>query len=115
MVRRIDLLKWVSAKTILMPAVKGGAAQIYDVPGWREASDHQPVEVTWELPEKIDLLPALKGRDSLKQPACKAGGSVEGRFPLHRSLKLLHGQWRQVLPTLYSERRSHRHGRSERT
>ena len=62
----------------------------------------------------IDLLPALKGRDSLKQPACEAGGSVEGRFPFHRSLKLLHGQWRQVLPTLYSERRSHRHGRCER-
>ena len=59
----------------------------------------------------LDLLPALKSRDSLKQHACEAGGRVEGWFPFHRSLKLLHGQWRQVLPTLYSERRSHRHGR----
>ena len=75
-----------------------------------EALNHHP-----EWMNVFDLLPALKSRDSLKQPACKAGGSVEGWFPLHRSLKLLHGQWRQVLPTLYSERRSHRHGRSERT
>jgi len=40
----------------------------------------------------IDLLPALKGRDSLKQRACEAGARVEGRFPFHRSLKLLHGR-----------------------
>jgi hypothetical protein len=34
-----------------MPAVKGGAAQIYNGPSWREASDDQAVVVTWE-PEK---------------------------------------------------------------
>jgi hypothetical protein len=35
-----------------MPAVKGGAAQIYNGLCWREASDHQAVVVTCELPEK---------------------------------------------------------------
>jgi endonuclease/exonuclease/phosphatase family metal-dependent hydrolase len=36
----------------LMPAVKGGAAQIYDGLGWREASDHRPVVVTLEWSDK---------------------------------------------------------------
>jgi len=33
----------------LLPAVQGGAAQIYDGPEVREASDHRPVVVTLEL------------------------------------------------------------------
>ncbi len=42
----------VLVSAALRPAVKGGAAQIYDGPGWREASDHRAVVVTLELPEK---------------------------------------------------------------
>lgn len=34
----------------LVPAVRGGAAKIYDGPGVREASDHRPVAVTLEWP-----------------------------------------------------------------
>lgn len=36
----------------LRPAVQGGAAQIYDGVGWREASDHRAVVITLELPDK---------------------------------------------------------------
>jgi endonuclease/exonuclease/phosphatase family metal-dependent hydrolase len=36
----------------LRAAVSGGAATIYDGPGVREASDHRPIVVTLELPEK---------------------------------------------------------------
>jgi endonuclease/exonuclease/phosphatase family metal-dependent hydrolase len=34
----------------LIAAVRGGAARIFDGPGWREASDHRPVLVTLEFP-----------------------------------------------------------------
>ena len=39
----------VLVSAALMPAVVGGAAQIYDREGWREASDHRAVVVTLDL------------------------------------------------------------------
>lgn len=42
----------VLVSAALRPAVRGGEAQIYDGPGWREASDHRPVSVTLEFGAK---------------------------------------------------------------
>lgn len=42
----------VLVSAALRPAVRGGAARIYDGAGWREASDHRPVSVTLELGAK---------------------------------------------------------------
>ncbi len=45
--RRVD---FIFASPGLLPAVRGGAAGVYDGPGVREASDHRPVVVRLEFP-----------------------------------------------------------------
>ena len=42
----------IFVSAVLRPAVKDGAAHIYDGPGVRDASDHRPVWVTLELMAK---------------------------------------------------------------